>query len=165
MYTEQFDALEYFRSLAEKNRLCVENGFKGCLCSGIDGVEGVMAKYQTTANFVMVDDITAGATRETSDGFYERNTYTIFIFARYKQLNIEDYNEKMRLCRRIFHQYVSRIIYDQDHGELQGMESFQMDNILSTEFGRASFTGLCGLMFHIDNDEPVDVVYEAGDWL
>lgn len=165
MYTEQFDALEYFRSLAEKNKLAVENGFKGCLCSGIEGAQGVMAEYQKTANFVMVDDITAGATRETPDGFYEKNTYTVFIFARYKQFDMDDYNEKMRLCRRIFHQFVSRIIYDQDRGALQGIESFQMDNILSTEFGRDSFTGLCGLMFHIDNDEPVDVVYDAAEWV
>ena len=116
MYTEQFDALEYFRSLAEKNKLAVENGFKGCLCSGIEGAQGMMAEYQKTANFVMVDDITAGATRETPDGFYEKNTYTVFIFARYKQFDMDDYNEKMRLCRRIFHKFVSRIIYDQDRG-------------------------------------------------
>ena len=163
MYNNQFDALEYYNTIAEHNSLAMDNRFKVCFCSGIDGAEGVMAQFQNTANFIMIDDITSGATRETPDGFYEKNTYTVFVFARYKVFDMASYNESMRLCRRIFHQLVSRIIHDQDNGT-DGLGDIKMDNILSTEFGRDSFTGMTGLMFHIDNDEPTDLVYDESEW-
>ena len=161
----EFNANEYFLRLCRENRLCQELGFKPCYCSGIGGMEGGLAQFQTTANFIMVDDITAGGTHELSDGFYERNTYTVFILMRYRHGDMRDYNEKIRLCRLIYHQFLSRILRDQDEDREPFIDTLLTSNILSTEFGRDSFTGLTGLMFHIDNDEPLDIVYSQHDWL
>ena len=61
-----FDALEYFKTLGKKNRLCKQHGFKPVFCSGPDSIEGVMQEFQKTANFVMIDLLlTAGMTWKT----------------------------------------------------------------------------------------------------
>lgn len=161
---KEFDAIEYFLRLCEENALCRKLRFTGTTCSGIGGMEGVMQQYQTVVNFIMVDDVTTGSTHERADGFYERNTYTVFILMRFTHGDVDDYNDKMRTCRRIYHQFLSRILLDQD-SEREPIDSLLTGNILCTEFGRDSFTGVTGLMFHIDNDEPLDIVYDHHDWL
>lgn len=161
----EFDANEYFLRLCRENRLCQELEFRPCYCSGIGGMEAVLAQFQTTANFIMVDDITAAGTHEQPDGFYERQTYTVFILMRYRHGDMRDYNEKIRTCRLIYHQFLSRILRDQDEEREPFIETLITSNILSTELGRDAFTGLTGMYFHIDNDEPLDIVYCQQDWV
>ena len=48
----EFDANEYFLRLCRENRLCRELQFRPCYCSGIGGMEGVMAQFQTTSSGV-----------------------------------------------------------------------------------------------------------------
>ena len=79
-----FDALEYFKTLGEKNRLCKQHGFKPVFCSGPDSIEGVMQEFQKTANFVMIDDTTDGNTFSEGVSFFQRRVYTVFILAAYR---------------------------------------------------------------------------------
>ena len=100
-----FDALEYFKTLGKKNRLCKQHGFKPVFCSGPDSIEGVMQEFQKTANFVMIDDTTDGNTFSEGVSFFQRRVYTVFILASYKWDDMKDRKIKLNLCREIFKQF------------------------------------------------------------
>ena len=114
---EIFDALTYFETLAKKNRLCVENGFKPVFCSGPDSIEGLMQEFQKTANFVMIDDTTDQNLYSEGVSYFKRRVYTVFVLAAYRWDDMEDREEKLNLCRRIFHQFVRRMIWDKTQRE------------------------------------------------
>ena len=161
-----FDALAYFTQLAEHNRLCVENGFKPVICSGIESLQGVLQEYQKTANFICIDDTADQNMHTKGVTFFKKRVYTVFIVAQYKWDDMKERQQKLNLCRKIFSQFVSRVIHDKNSDEyFDDMEFVNVDNIYSREFGKYSWNGVTGLYFMLENDEPEDLVMEANDWL
>lgn len=162
----QFDALSYFKQLAESNKLAVENGFKACFCSGPDGINDVLQQFRTTKNFIMIDDTTSQNTYSRGVTYFDRNVYTVFILAGYKMDDMSDRNEKLQLCRRIFRQIHSRIIWDKNQMIYDDSLMFlDVQTIYSKELPRYSMNGVTGLYFMINNDEPVDLTYSDEEWL
>lgn len=161
----QFNALAYFKRLAEENRLAAENGFTPCYCSGPDGIQGVMESFRKAENFIMVDDTTSQNTHSQGVGFFDRNVYTVFIVGRYKYDDMKARDEKLKLCRRIFRQFISRMIHDKQtwrYGD--SMAYLDLGQIFSKELPRYSMMGVTGLYFMVNNEEPVDLVYEEEEW-
>jgi len=162
---EQFDAQEYFFRLAEKNKLIRKMGFYIGYCSGPGGLREVMDEYRDAENFILIDDTTSGNTFSNKVGWFERNVYCVNIIAGYEHGNAHDYNSKLRLCRRIFRQFLSRLIHDKEkyvYG--QSLMYLNTQAIYSNEFGRYSFNGATGLFFQIQNDEPTCLCYQPEDW-
>lgn len=162
---DTFDALAYFRHLAECNRLAQENCFLPCFCSGPDGINGIIQEFRTTANFIMIDDTTSQNTYSQGVGFFERNVYTVFIIAAYRHDDMADREEKLGLCRRIFRQFHSRMIHDKEeyvYGD--SLEYLQVHNIYSKELPRYSMNGVTGLYFMVNNEEAVDLTYNSDEW-
>ena len=156
-----FDALKYFETLAKKNSLCVEKGFKPVFCSGPDSIEGVMQQYQKTANFVMIDDTTDQNLYSEGVSYFKRRVYTVFVLASYKWDDMEDREEKLNLCREIFQQFVRRMIWDKSQGEdSDDMTFLNVEKVYSKEFGRYTMNGVTGLYFMVENDEPESMEYE-----
>lgn len=157
-----FDALDYFKNLGEKNRLCKLHGFKPVFCSGPDSIEGVMNEFQKTANFVMVDDTTDGNTFSEGVSFFQRRVYTVFILASYKWDDMKDRKEKLNLCREIFQQFVRRMIWDRTRHENEDddITFLNVEKVYSKEFGRYTMNGVTGLYFMVENDEPESMEYE-----
>ena len=159
-----FDALEYFKTLGEKNRLCKQHGFKPVFCSGPDSIEGVMQEFQKTANFVMIDDTTDGNTFSEGVSFFQRRVYTVFILATYKWDDMKDRKDKLNLCREIFKQFVRRMIWDKN--QLESVDNdddftfLNVEKIYSKEYGRYTMSGVTGLYFMVSNDEPESMEYE-----
>ncbi len=161
----QFDALEYFKSLAEQNRLARANEFRPCFCSGPDGINDVIQEFRTTANFIMIDDTTSQNTYSRGVGFFDRNAYTVFILAAYRFDDMTDRENKLKLCRRIFRQFHSRMIRDKEslaYGD--SLEYLQVHQIYSKELPRYSMNGVTGLYFMVNNEEPVDLTYDPEEW-
>lgn len=162
---DTFNALEYFRTLAEKNKLAKFNNFKACFCSGPDGINDVMQEFRKTANFIMIDDTTSQNTYSKGVSFFDRNVYTVFILASYRFDDMADREIKLQLCRRIFRQIHSRLIYDKQqlvYGD--SLEYLNIDSIYSKELPRYSMNGVTGLYFMVNNDEPVDLTYNEDEW-
>lgn len=162
---DTFDALAYFKELAEHNRLANEHGFKACFCSGPDGINDVMQEFRKTANFIMIDDTTSQNTYSKGVSFFDRNVYTVFILASYRYDDMTDREEKLRLCRRIFRQIHSKLLHDKEtlvYGDC--LEYMDINSIYSKELPRYSMNGVTGLYFMINNDEPVDLTYNAEEW-
>jgi hypothetical protein len=159
-----FDALDYFKNLGEKNRLCKLHGFKPVFCSGPDSIEGVMNEFQKTANFVMVDDTTDGNTFSEGVSFFQRRVYTVFILASYKWDDMKDRKIKLDLCREIFKQFIRRMIWDKNRLESEDEDDdftfLNVEKIYSKEYGRYTMNGVTGLYFMVSNDEPESMEYE-----
>lgn len=157
-----FDALHYFETLAQQNRLCREHAFKPVFCSGPDSIEGLMQQFQKTANFVMIDDTTDQNLYSEGVSYFKRRVYTVFILAAYRWDDMEDREEKLNLCREIFQQFVRRMIWDRIRCEDEGddITFLNVEKIYSKEFGRYTMSGVTGLYFMVENDEPTSMEYE-----
>lgn len=162
---EQFDALKYFEEIAGKNKLVKKHEFYIGYCSGPGGLREIMNEYREVANFILIDDTTSGNTFSNKVGWFERNVYCVNIIAGYEHGNAHDYNSKLRLCRKIFRQLLSRLIYDKERYEFgSAIMYLNTQAIYSNEFGRYSFNGATGLFFQIQNDEPTCLCYKPEDW-
>ena len=157
-----FDALHYFEQLAQKNRLCQEHGFKPVFCSGPESIEGIMQEFQKTANFIMIDDTTDQNLYSEGVSYFKRRVYTVFVLASYKWDDMEDREQKLNLCREIFSQFVRRMIWDKEHREDEDddITFLNVEKIYSKEFGRYTMSGVTGLYFMVENDEPESMEYE-----
>lgn len=163
--TNLFDSITYFRNLCQKNRLCKEHGFVDGTSCGIEGLDTAMAKFRKAQNFILVDDSNDTNTFSNKVGFFDRRVNCVFVLAHYKFGDNDDRKEKLELCRRIFRQFVSRMLADkQSYRYGIAMEYLNLDNIYSKEMEVWSVNGCTGLYFMVENDEPVDLTYNADDW-
>ena len=159
-----FPALDYFTQLAKSNRLAQENAFHPCLCSGPESIDGIMQGFRKYQNFVMVDDTTSQHTFGNGVGFFRRDVYTVFILAHYSQDDMADRELKLNLCRQIFRQFHSRLLHDRDTLGDDRLTFLNLNNIYSTELPRYSYSGVTGLYFMIQNEQPIDISYEQSEW-
>ena len=161
-----FDALHYFETLAKQNKLCIKNSFKPVFCSGPDSIEGIIQNFQKVANFVCIDDTTDQNLYSEGVSYFKRRVYTVFILAAYRWDDMEDREEKLNLCRKIFKQFVKRMIWDktQREDEDDDITFLNVEKIYSKEFGRYTMNGVTGLYFMIENEEPIDLTYDSGQW-
>lgn len=160
-----FNAYDYFKKLADTNKLAQANNFKACFCSGPEGINDVMQEFRKYANFIMIDDTTSQNTYSKGVTFFDKNVYTVFILASYTFDDMRDREEKLNLCRRIFRQMHSRLIHDKNTMEYgDSLEYLDVSSIYSKELPRYSMNGVTGLYFMINNDEPVDLTFNEDEW-
>ena len=165
MTEKQFDAIAYFKQLTEENVTCRLYNFVATTCSGPDTVQGVMQQFRRTANFVMVSDTVDSNTHSVGDGFFDRNVFTVWIIAAYKQDDMADREQKLNVCRYIFRQFLSRLLHDKELEIYDDqMEFLDLTHVYSTELGRWSMNGVTGLYFMVTSDEPVDLQYDDSLW-
>ena len=84
-----FNAIDYLKKIASANSLAKANEFFIGECSGIEGLEPLMQNYRKEANYIMVDDTVDGSMISNRVGWYNRRTYTVFIFAMYREDDME----------------------------------------------------------------------------
>lgn len=166
MANDIFDAHAYFERLTKENKLCQENGYTFGICSGPENIQYAMEQFRKAKNFVMVDDTTDQNTHSRGVGYYKLRVYTVFILAQYRWDDMKERKEKLLLCREIFRQFQSRIIFDWQNRTFGDMlEYVDMTRILSKEFGRWTMNGVTGLYFTLQNDEPEELCYNSDQWL
>lgn len=160
-----FNPLEYFAILTEKNKLCKANKFKAAYCSGPDNIEGLMAEYRKTENFIVIDDMTDNNIHNNRPGWFTKSVYTVWVLASTTYNNPEKTKERMNLCRRIFKQFLSRMIADKDKMKYgNGMDYLELNRVYYKELGRYSFNGATGLYFMIEHDIPEDLRFNEDEW-
>jgi hypothetical protein len=162
---DTFDALEYFKGLGEKNRLVKANGFHVGFCSGPDGMDQVMQDYRDFANFFLVDDTTSSNTFGNKPGWFDRKVYAVYIIVGYEHGDEMQYKEALDLARRIFKQMLSRLISDKATMKYgKGLMYLNLETVFSHEYGRYSFNGATGLFFQMQNNEPLNLVFDPDEW-
>lgn len=160
----QFQPLSYIESLVGQNKLCREKGFRIVHCSGPDNIEGIMAEYRDTENFIVIDDTTDNAIHGGRAGYFTHAVYTVWVIAATDYNDPEGRHEALELCREIFRQMLSRMLLDRESYKYDGMEYMAFDRVMYKELGRYSFNGATGLYFMLDNDRPTDLTYKADQW-
>ena len=162
---ETFDDLAYFVELGQHNKLAKHNNFHVGYCSGPDGLDQVMQEYRDFANFILVDDTTSANTFGAKPGWFDRKVYAVYIIAGYEYQNEASYKEKMALCRTIFKQLLSRVIRDKAEMRYgKALMYLNLETVTSNEFGRYSFNGATGLFFQLQNNEPLNLVFDPEEW-
>ncbi|MDD4534861.1 MAG: hypothetical protein PHC48_10375 [Prevotella sp.] len=166
MVTEElFDILSYMEKIGMRNKLAKNNGFRTVFCSGPESIQGVMQEFQKTANFIMVDDTTSQNTFSSGVTFFKKDVYTVFVLAGYRFDDMKDRQAKLNLCRRIFRQIHSKMIYDKSNMTYgDKLEYLEVNKVYSNEIGRYAMNGVTGLYFMVQNVQPVELVYNAEDW-
>lgn len=160
-----FNAFKYFESIGRQNKLAKENDFYVGFCSGPEGMEDAVRSFRKEKNFILVDDTTAQHTFSQGTGFFRTDVYTVFIVAAYRIDDMQDREEKLNLCRRIFRQIHSRLIYDKENMAYgDSLEYMNVGEVYSTEMPRYALNGVTGLYFMVQNEEPIDISYDANEW-
>lgn len=72
--------------------------------------------------------------------------------------------KELELCRRLFLQFVSKIIADKYEYDEKQMY-FDTHSIPNQEIGRYYLSGMTGLHFTLYVQEPVDLVFDKSQWL
>ena len=160
-----FDAFSYFRDLTKLNKLTSELGFTPTTCSTPASFEGMLQNMAKSKNFVVIDDTNEGNVAINGDGSYRKMmTYTVWILMRYKQFDMNDRQEKLNTCRKIFRQFLSKIVIDKYNWQEDYHTYTISDQIDSREIGAYFINGLTGVEFHLDVSEPLDLEYNYEEW-
>lgn len=160
-----FNAFDYFELLGRQNKLAQEEGFKVGRCSGIGGLQDMMRDFRTQSRYILVDDTTSENTFSSGVGYFRKSVYTVFIVAPYRADDMADRERQLNLCRRLFRQMHSRLLHDREemaYGDM--LEYLQVDRVYSNEFPQYFMSGLTGLYFMVENDEPIDLQYDGDEW-
>ncbi|MFW5602837.1 MAG: hypothetical protein ACOCN6_07540, partial [Prevotella sp.] len=54
-----FNAFDYFEKIGRQNKLAMGQGFKVGRCSGIGGMQDMMADFRKADRYILVDDTTS----------------------------------------------------------------------------------------------------------
>jgi len=158
-----FDFPAYIRRLTASNRLAAAHGFHFSTCSGIDYLEGMLAEFQQTANFVSVSDVCDESTVQVGGGWMKRRLFTTFILARYTFADPDSYAAAIALCRELYRQFLSRLLRDSDDWTNE-MLYLNFADIRCTELGGTFLNGCTGLYFLLTMDEPTCLCYDKAEW-
>jgi hypothetical protein len=161
--SDMFNAIEYLEKIAKANSLAKKHEFIVGECSGIEGLEPLMQNYRKAANYIMVDDTVDGSMISNRVGWYNRRTYTVFIFAMYREDDMDDRRQKLDLCREIFRQLLSHLIADTEKYEYD-LVYMRTQSIQYRELNSYNFSGVTGLYFMLNVDEPADLQFDASLW-
>lgn len=165
MERETFDAIAYFQEMATKNKKASEGGFLPVIISGPQNLEGLFEQYRDYDRFIAITDNNSSniSSSDGAYGFTDRRTFTVFILAAYEYNNMDDREEKLKLCRKIFKEFVSKIIFDKFTYQ-EKMMYFNTQSIPNEDIGRYLVNGLTGLFFTLSVWEPVELIYDADEW-
>lgn len=160
-----FDPISYFRSLAQSNKICKNYNFVFDLCSDPDSLQGLISNYKTASNFVFASDTVDSNTHSQGVGFFDRQVYTVWILAAYRYDDMEDRKVKLEQCRTVYQQFLSRLIKDKEEMTYDdALEFLDLDKVYKHELGRYSMSGVTGLYFMINSDEPLDLQFDETQW-
>lgn len=182
-----FAAIEYFSRLASSNLLALSNGFKFADVSGTDSLEGLLLNFKSAKNFILFTDTLSqdifedGVNYEgltnwrgkslrkqffcNGSGYFRRDVYTVFILMHYRYNDMSDRDEKLDICREIFRQMNSRILYDRDCICDERLTYLNLENVFVRELSGYEMNGVTGLCFMIQNEQPIDISYDSAEWV
>lgn len=161
--TTDFDIISYLENVTAENKICINNNFKFCTCSGVQALEGVLENYRNSPAFVCVDDSDDSNVFTHGSGWFRRRSVTIFFLARCSFKDAEDRIYWNDLCRELYRQFLSRLINDRHKFETS-LVYFRLDNIYSRNITIQEPADMTGLYMMFNVDEPYNLCYNSSQW-
>lgn len=162
---ERFNIIAYLKHLVAINRLATGRGFTFSTCSGVQALEGLLTDMRDATRFVCVSDVTQGNTTYNGQSWSARRVATVFILSRYELGNAASYAAAINECRALMNQLLSGMLHDAERIANDTEASLRLDEVRSNELGGTFIDGCTGLYFMLGVDEPLDISYNAEDWL
>jgi hypothetical protein len=160
-----FDGISYLKNMAMANKLAKDNQFLVAECSGLQAIEPMMDNYQTSSNFIMIDDTVDGEMVSNKVSWFNRRIYTVSIIARHQYDDMEDRQKKLDLCREIYRQMLTRLICDREDYERGDDLIYMRTSIIRyREMNTYAMDGATGVTFSLPVDEPTDLEYNKEEW-
>jgi hypothetical protein len=159
-----FEPVEYFEELTDTLITCIDNNYKFVKVSGLSDLEGVLANRKKYKNFIAVDDSESGAIIQGGGaGFFDRRPYSVFICSAVKAGDMDARETLLEQHRSIYRSFLTRIIKDRQDATMELLQ-FDPSRIPYYEMAGMFGNGCVGLYFIINVDNPVNLVYNDGDW-
>lgn len=83
----------------------------------------------------------------------------------YRFNDMTDRDDKLDICREIFRQMNSRILYDRDCECDDRLTYLNFENVFVRELSGYEKNGVTGLYFMIQNEQPIDISYDRAEWV
>lgn len=163
MNTEvNWDAAEFFRTLTESNVLAQQKEFKFCRCLGMQGLQDLIEKSQSSTAFVCVNDISEGYV-ELNNSPKTRRIKTVVLAMRYPINNLAQRDVCMQTLREVFRQFMSKLILEETH--LQERHLYLDHRIRFVELPEYFATGCACAKFDIAVDLFTDLRFNESEWI
>ena len=157
-----WNAVEFFKDLVARNKLCRENGFKCTTISGLDGLEESLARMQSTPNQVMVADNAAGITRFDNTP-HTTKIRTVFIAMRHAHDDMAARQRCMDIIFEIHRQFCSMLI--QEKIRLEEDMQFLDPQVTLQEVDKYLVPDTAICMFELSVGKYIDLSYNAEEWI
>ena len=162
MNTEvNWDAVSFFRSLTETNRLAQEKSFAFCRVTGTQDLQDMLSRIGSKTNFVCVDDISEGYI-ELNNSPRTRRVKSVYMAMRYAVDNLAARQACMEVMRELFRQFMSKLILESTR--LQERQLYLDPRIRFTEVPEYFAAGCAVARFQVAVDLFTDLRYNADEW-
>lgn len=159
-----WNVVDYISDLVARNAMARECGYKLRRVTGLSGLEELLGSGD--GNCVAVDVTSDGQVRQTfGGGFYQKRIYTVFVLSRYDYGRMESLSEALRQCRALFYQMLSALYRDSARLENEHLIYLNSSNITYKELSPDIAEHYAGLYFMLEFDEPLELVYDEGQWI
>lgn len=165
MIQENFDAIQYFTELADKNKMARRCKFVPRVISTTEDLTGLLDDMKEHDRFIAISDTTTGnvSSPDGAYGFSKRRAYTVFLLSGFYENDMESRQQELDVCRELFKQFLKRIIRDKYLYDEKQM-FFDTRSIPNQELGRNFYPGMTGLHFTLYVQEPIDLCYDENEW-
>ncbi|MCM1320247.1 MAG: hypothetical protein NC217_07700 [Muribaculaceae bacterium] len=157
----QWDAARFFKDLVARNILAQSQGFKFCLCSGLEGFEQALNEMLYNTAFVCVSDSSDGYI-EINNTPHSRRIKTVFMAMRHPAEDMEARSKCMYIMRELFRQLMSKLLLEKTR--LVENHIYLDPRITFTEIDRYFFSGCACAYFQIAVDVYTDLRFNDDEW-
>lgn len=127
-------------------------------CSGINGLEGILAEQTHADNFIAIDATGDGSIlMQPNGGYYIRRVLTLFVVRKYEYGNMADMLAKMVDCRKAMKKILRRMVHDSPV-LAKNMLYINTERIALREFAPEISGHMTGLYFMLEFNQPYNLL-------
>lgn len=159
--TYNWNATTFFENLTKRNRLAVDNGFKFCRVSGMEGFQDALASMQNAKAFVCVNELSQGYT-SLDNSPRTRRVKTVFLAMRHKIDDMKARQNRFDTLRELFRQFMTVLIKEKTKLEEHCVEIDR--RVTFHEIDEYFFSGCACAYFSVSVDIHTDLRYDEHEW-
>lgn len=156
-----WDAITFFKTLTETNKLCLAHNFKFRRISGLNDFADAVATMQSTANFVCVSDVNVGRFELNNTPHLSRSK-TVIIAMRHKMDDMVARQNCFTIINEIYRQFCSALIREKTKIEENNLYLESSISVQETDRNFIPGTAVCFFECKVTN--YVDMQFHADEW-